>query len=208
LSDIGAKKHQQGQEEATMRLRVATGALLCAATMIAVSALAQNQDKDKGGVNVTVKTKDTDAGLVIKSQATAKEVGLPLYPGSRPHKDSNDDSSGANLGLWGNTFGFKVVALKMESDDSPDKIAAFYQKALGKYGKVLDCANNSATTSEKDKDSDTLTCENDKPDAGGRLFKAGTKHKQHIVGIKPAGHGFEYDLVYLEVRGDTDKSPL
>lgn len=180
--------------------------LLCGASLVAGNAVAQNQDKDKGGVNVTIQSKDTDAGLVIKTQATAKEVGLPVYPGSRPHKGDKDDSSGANLGLWGNTFGFKVVALKMESDDSQDKIAAFYQKALGKYGKVLDCTNNSG--SSEDKDSDKLSCDNDKPDAGGRLFKAGSKHKQHLVSVKPAARGNEFDLVYLEVRGDSDKSPL
>lgn len=164
----------------------------------------QDKEKDKGkdGVSVTIQSKDTDAGLVIKTQATAKEVGLPLYPGSRPHKDSKDDSSGANLGLWGNTFGFKVIALKMESDDSQDKIAAFYQKALAKYGKVLDCTNNPQGTAEKDKSSDQLTCQDDRPDAGGRLFKAGTKRKQHMVGIKPGAHPIEFDLVYLEVRSD------
>jgi len=192
-----------------MRKRVVVaGVLFCVATSLAAVAVAgQDKDKDKGGVNVTIQGKDTDAGLVIKSQATAKEVGLPLYPGSRPHKDDKDDSSGANVGLWGNTFGFKVVALKMESDDAQEKIAAFYQKALAKYGKVLDCTNNPAGSEDKDKDSDKLTCQDDRPDAGGRLFKAGTKHKQHIVGIKPGAHGVEFDLVYLELRVD-EKSTL
>jgi hypothetical protein len=185
-------------------------AFLCTTAVVATHATAQDQpkDKDNKGINVTIQGKDTDAGLVIKSEATAKEVGLPLYPGARPHKDSNDDSSGANLGLWGNTFGFKVVALKMESEDSQDKIAAFYQKALSKYGKVLDCTNNSASAKDNDKDSDKLTCSDDKPDAGGRMYKVGSKHKQHIVAIKPAAHGNEFDLVYLEVRGDDSKSPL
>jgi hypothetical protein len=186
--------------------RVASLAFLCGGlTFAAVALSAQHQDKDskdKGGVNVTIQGKDTDAGLVIKTEATAKEVGLPLYPGSRPYKDNKDDSSGANLGLWGTTFGFKVVALKMETGDSQEKVAAFYQKALGKYGKVLDCTNNPPGMAEKDKGSDVLTCQDDRPDAGGRLFKAGTKHKQHIVGIKPGAHGIEYDLVYLELRGD------
>jgi hypothetical protein len=188
---------------------IACGALtFAAARVVAQDQSDQNKDKDKGGINVTIQGKDTDAGLVIKTQATAKEVGLPLYPGSRPHKDEKDDSSGANIGLWGNTFGFKVVALKMESSDSQDKIAAFYQKALAKYGKVLDCTNNPPGTAEKDKDSDQLTCQDDRPDAGGRLFKAGTKRKQHIVGIKPGSGTIEFDLVYLEVRSDDGKTPL
>ena len=60
-----------------MRMRVVL-ALLSGMALIAVVGFAQDQsqDKDKGGVDVTVKTKDTDAGLVIKSQATAKEVGF------------------------------------------------------------------------------------------------------------------------------------
>lgn len=194
-----------------MNKRVVVG-LLSGMAFVAAAAFAQNQnqdkDKDKGGISVTVQSKDTDAGLVIKTQATAKEVGLPLYPGARPSKEDGDGSAGANLGLWGKSFGFKVAVLKMESDDSQDKIAAFYQKALGKYGKVLDCTNNSASGDDKEKDSDKLSCQDEHPDSGGRLFKAGSKHKQHIVSVKPGAHGNEFDLVYLEVRGDSDKSPL
>jgi hypothetical protein len=193
-----------------MKIRLAVVALLCGTTMIAVGAWAQNQnqdqDKNKDGINISVKTKDTDAGLVINAQATAKQVGLPLYPGSRPHKDEKDDSSGANLGLWGNSFGLKLVVLKMESNDSPEKVAAFYQKALGKYGKVLDCTHNPPGSAEKDKNSDELTCQDDRPDAGGMLFKAGRKSKQHIVGVKPSATGSEFQLVYLEAHSD-DKSP-
>ena len=191
--------------------RVAVGALFClfVCSIAGVTLGQQDNDKDKSkdGINVTVKTKDTDAGLVIKSEATAKELGLPLYPGSKPHKDSKDDSAGANVGLWGNTFGFKVVALKMESNDSQEKIAAYYQKALSKYGKVLDCTNNPPGTAEKDENSDQLTCQDDRADAGGRLFKAGTKRKQRIVGITPNGSGSVYHLAYLETRND-DKKPL
>lgn len=172
---------------------------------------AAGQEKDKSGVNVTVTGKDgKDAGgLVISAQATAKEAGLPLYPGSRPHKDEKNDSSAAKLGLWGSTFGFKLVVLKMESNDSPEKVAAFYQKALGKYGKVLDCTNNPPGTDDKDKKSGSheLTCQDDRPDPGGRMFKAGTKEKQHIVGITPNGTGSLFQLVYLEAR-DEEKTPL
>lgn len=194
-----------------MRDRVVlAGVLVCAsASFVAAGILAQEKDKSKDGIEVTVRSKDTDAGLIIKAEATAKEVGLPLYPGSRPHKDNKDDSSGANLGLWGNTFGFKLVVLKMESDDATEKVAAFYQKALGKYGKVLDCTNNppGADDKDKDKESNKLTCQDDRPDPGGRMFKAGSKDKQHIVGVKPSGAGSEFTLVRLEARRD-DKTPL
>lgn len=171
-------------------------------------ALAQSKDKGKDGINVTIQSKDgTDAGLVISGSPTAKEVGLPIYPGARLHKDEKDDSAGVKLGLWGGLFGFKVVVLKLESADSPEKLAAFYQKALAKYGKVLDCTHNPPNNEDKDKKSHVLTCRDDRPEAGGMLFKAGTKEKQHIVGIQPNGAGSVVQLVFLEAHDDEEKEP-
>jgi hypothetical protein len=184
------------------------GAAMCG--LLSLAALfATAQDKDKSGVNVTVTSKDgSQAGLVISAQATAKQAGLPLYPGARPHKDDKNDSPAANLGLWGSSFGFKLVVLKMESDDSPEKVAAFYQKALARYGSVLNCSDSSKPQSDKDR-SDTskkLTCEDDHADSGGMLFKAGTKEKQHIVGVKTNGTGCTFQLIFVEAHND-DKTP-
>ena len=193
---------------------VLVSAALCVALCGALSFApmpAAAQEKDKSGLNVTVTGKDgSDAGgLVIKAQATAKEAGLPLYPGARPHKDDKDDSSSANLGLWGSSFGFKLVVLKMDSSDSQDKVAAFYQKALGKYGTVLNCSDASKASGDKDKSdsSKKLACENDHPDPGGVLFKAGTKEKQHLVSVKPNGTGCIFTLLFIEARSDDDKTP-
>jgi len=108
------------------------GALL-AGTILAVSGLAGAQTKtDKSDSQ-----KDADAGIRFRLQVSEKEIGLPIYPGAKPHKDSQADSPGANIGLWGNSFGFKLVVLKMETADPPAKVAAFYQKALAKYGRCL-----------------------------------------------------------------------
>jgi hypothetical protein len=187
---------------------VLIGAALCGAVSL-VAIGAAGQEKDKSGVNVTVTGKDgSEAGLIFSAQATAKEAGLPLYPGAKPHKDEKDDSSGAKMGLWGSSFGFKLVALKMESDDSQEKVAAFYQKALSKYGTVLNCSDGSKAQSDKDKNesSKKLTCGDDHPDPGGMLFKVGSKEKQHIVSVKPNGTGCIFHMVYLEARSD-DKTP-
>jgi hypothetical protein len=187
---------------------VVVGAVLCG--MIGFAGLsAAGQEKDKTGVNVTVTSKDgSEAGLVISAQATAKEAGLPLYPGAIPHKDEKNDSSAANLGLWGSTFGFKLVVLKMESSDSPEKVAAYYQKALGKYGTVLNCSGVSKQQGDKDKsnNSNKLTCDDDHAEAGELVFKAGTKEKQHLVSVKPNGTGCTFNLLYIEARSD-DKTP-
>ena len=188
--------------------RALLGGVFCLALCLAAVGVA-GQEKDKSGVNVTVTGKDgSEAGLVFSAQATAKEAGLPLYPGARPHKDDKDDSSGAKMGLWGSSFGFKLVALKMESDDSQEKVAAFYQKALAKYGTVLNCNDSSKAQSDKDKNesSKKLTCGDDHPDPGGMLFKVGSKEKQHLVSVKPNGTGCIFHIVYLEARSE-DKTP-
>src|SRR5215469_15178357 len=74
------------------------------------------QDKDK--------TSGKSVGFVLSDDATAQDVGLPIYPGAQRLKDSSDDSSALQMGLWGGSNGFKLVVLKLESDDSVDRIAA------------------------------------------------------------------------------------
>ncbi len=153
------------------------------------------------------------AGAVISAEASAKDVGLPLYPGSVRHKDKNDDMDGANFGLWGGGSGFKLVVLKMESGDSAEKVANFYKKALAKYGKVLDCSNPVAAsqdtkkpaTEEEGKSSKVLTCGDDKPEKGGTLYKAGTSDKHHLAAIQPNGKGSLYQLVFVDAWSDQSK---
>ena len=163
--------------------------LLCAATL-PLRAQEKKESKDQ-----------SDAGLVLSAHATAKEVGLPIYPGGRPHKDEGESSQAVQLGLWASSFGFKLVVLKMESDDAPDKIAAYYQKHLARYGKVLNCTNGASVPEEEGKSSKELTCD-EKPDKGGQVFKAGTKEKQHLVGIQANGKGSLFQLMYVEARGE------
>lgn len=70
---------------------------------------AQDQKNQKG------------AGITMAADADAKDIGLPLYPGARRHKDKNDDSPGLNFDLWGGGSGVKLAVLKLESDDSRKK---------------------------------------------------------------------------------------
>jgi hypothetical protein len=179
------------------QLRTAGIVLLSLLSLAALPSRAQDKkessDKDQNG-----------AGLIVSAKATAKEAGLPIYPGARPHKDEGEKSSDLKMGLWGSTFGFKLVVLKMESNDPPEKVAAYYQKALAKYGTVLNCTNTSPAAADKDKNKSSkgLECGDDKPENGGQLFKAGTKEKQHIVGVQPNGQGSIFQLLYVESRGE------
>jgi hypothetical protein len=176
-------------------------AVLAVATISASSARA-------GGGPRGAQDKD-GAGISFSKQATPKEVGLPAYPGAKLHKDEKDDSASVQMGLWGGSFGFKLAVMKMESGDAPEKIADFYKKALAKYGTVLNCSDASQKAKDKDESSNKLTCDDDKPEKGGLLFKAGTKEKQHVVAIQADGKGSLFQLVYVEARGDDkDKKPI
>jgi len=116
-------------------------------------------------------------GIVASKQASAKDVGLPMYPGAREHNDKSEDSPALKFGLWGGNSGFKLAVLKLESNDAPEKVAAFYRQALAKYGKVLDCRGSSKAALENDKRSSSgeLGCEDDQPENGELVLKAGTK---------------------------------
>jgi hypothetical protein len=148
---------------------------------------------------------DNDSiGFVASKNAGAKDIGLPIYPGSRKHKDSSDDSASVQLGAWGGSSGFKLAVLKMDSDDAPEKVTAFYRKALSKYGKVLNCSDSGAAAAAKEKSANGLDCQDDHADENETVLKAGTKEAKRIVSVKPNGSGSIYDLVYIEARGSVN----
>lgn len=147
---------------------------------------------------------DFNFGFGANSNGTARDVGLPVYPGARPHKDGKDDESGAKVwGMFG-AFGLKVAAAKLESADPPAKIAPFYFNALGHYGHVLDCSPGKPRPPRADKHSHALDCGDDQAKPGGLLFKAGVKNNFRAVAIEPYGRGSTIEMAYVEVRGADD----
>ncbi len=146
------------------------------------------------------KHNEVSFSLGASDKAGAKEVGLPIYPGSKPHKDNSEDNPAAQLWAWGGNSGFKLVVVKLDTEDAPDKVATFYRKALTKYGDVLDCSAGSGKASNRDMNpARQLGCD-DNPKAGELELKAGTKDNQHIVGIEPSGGGSIFQLVYVQTR--------
>ena len=107
------------------------------AGVIALPAFAQDSPKHDDNFDIHSSVGDLHVG----SDADARKIGLPLYPGSRPKpsKDHDGDSNQANLSLFTEAFGFKLVVASYESDDPSPKILDFYRDKLKKYGKVLEC---------------------------------------------------------------------
>ena len=199
------RRKGRASSRAGMLAGIALAGILALAlgTLRAQEKAQKDTGKDKE-VSLTMQGAGTDAGLIVSARATAKDLGLSIYPGAIPHVDKGKekDSPAAKLGLWANSFGFKLVVLKMESKDPPSKVAEYYQKELADYGTVLDCTNATSTPENKEGKSGKLTCSDDKPDNGGILFKVGTEHRQRLVGVQPDGSGTVFQLVYVEVRGE------
>ena len=191
--------HECGQH-ARFKSRETVGVVLLGLLFVAAPPLAAQDNKDSSKTESEMGR--NSVGFMASKEASAKDVGLPLYPGARPHKDDSDSSSAVQLGLWGGSSGFKLAVMKLESNDAPEKVAAFYRKALAKYGRVLDCANSSKPTVEKEKgnSSNELGCEGERPESGEFVLKAGTKQEQHVVGIEAKGGLTVFHLVYVEDR--------
>ena len=170
------------------------GVLLC---LLPLSA----QEKPK--TDATTSGRAGGVGFSANAEATSADVGLPIYPGAKPHKDKGEDSSAMQLEMWGKLAGFKMVVLKLESNDAPGKIVPFYENALGKYGKVVNCSGAQAETQvKKDQNGDDLECYDATERKNGTVeLKAGTKEEQHLVGVEPNGTGSLVHLVYVDSRG-------
>jgi len=172
----------------------------CVQTLVAMLALSvtacgtgEDDAKDKFGM-----------GFIIGGASPA-DVGLPTYPGAKPYTESDkDSSSSADIDINTPLFGLKVVAMKLETGDEPEKVAAFYKRALSQYGRVLECVDgeSAATKTRRDaNDSEELTCDQNEPEADEVVYKAGTDSNQRIVAIKPHRGGSRFSLVHVDMRG-------
>jgi hypothetical protein len=144
---------------------------------------------------------------VHEGSVDAKDIGLPAYPGARPTKGHNDDddSDNANVNISSSLFGVKVVVQKFETDDSPDKVLAFYQKPMGKYGKVIQCSGSYHGFHHHGKDA-PVSCDNTGGDE--KALKVGTENDQHVVAVKPRGNGSEFTLVYVRAKESDEKDTI
>ncbi len=179
---------------------VAAGSLVSAA-----QAQSQGSNQDK---HVDIQSSAGD--LHLGNDADAKKLGLPLYPGARLRHDEENESA-ANLSLFTEAFGVKLVLAKYDSADAPGKIIEFYREKLKKYGKVIECHTREHGGAHADFDDNEnpqaehakeVKCEGDNTGPVTEL-KFGTEHNQHVVAVEPNsnGGGSTFALVYVLARG-------
>ena len=169
-------------------------------------------DKNKDGQEKNVKIDTPLGGLHVRAdQTSAADVGLPAYPGAHIAPDKDGDKS-ADVHLGFGEWQLRVKVVTYDTSDSQDKVVAFYEKALGRYGDVIRCQGDQpvgtpAVTREG------LTCSGDKgnsqvhvADDSGLSLKAGSRHHQHIFAVKKStGTGTQFSLVELQLPESIDK---
>lgn len=157
-----------------------------ALTLAATGGLAQAGDKD------------FSIGLQGHARTEAADVGLPVYAGAVPYTDGDSDKPAVTLGAWAGRFGLRLDALKFRTSASPERVAAFYAKAMTRYGDVLDCRDPAARV-KPPKDSDKLSCENE-PKAGEYEYRVGTAKAFRVVSIRRDGEGARFDMARFEIK--------
>jgi len=189
---------------------------------------AKNKDKN-GEAHVDIKSPVGD--LHVSEQTDIRDAGLTIYPGAKPApKEDGDDKKSANVNLSLPGFSLKVVAAEFLSDENPDKIIAYYDKELQKFGKTIQChggwnggqsgiqsgiqskiqtgiqsgiQSGHVNYEGKEDLSKPVTCENDRSGDAVEL-KVGTEGNQHLISVKPNGHGTRFALVYVRIHTGKD----
>lgn len=175
-------------------------------------------DKDANGEDKNVQVDTPFGGVHVNTnQTSATDLGLPAYPGATQVAD-DDRHKSADVHLGFGEWELRVRAVNYLSTDSKDQVAAFYKKALGRYGDVITCQGHTPVGTPTTT-AGGLTCDDnangakvqiDRGDYGtgdkGLELKAGSKRHQHIVGFEEPMNGkTHFALVALDLPAGLDK---
>ena len=188
--------------------KLSLAAVLGALCVLPACSITANDKSKDGEKRVDIKSPVGD--LHVSEEADIRDAGLTLYPGAKPApKEDSDDKKSANVNLSLPGFSLKVVAAEFNSDDAPDKIIAYYNKDLQKYGKPIQCRGGwnggHANYDNKDEMSKPVSCGKEGSGDGVEL-KVGTEGNQHIVSVKPNSHGSRFALVFVRMHTGKDET--
>ena len=172
-----------------------------------------SKDKNSNGDGDNVKISTPLGGLKVRSdETTAASLGLPAYPGAHfITKKEDGDNGSVDLHMGFGPWQMHVQVASYGTNDPEDKVLAYYKQALGRFGPVIECSGDTAvgtpsTTPEG------LSCR-DHEHAGSTKWnnsgvniddmkvelKAGSRHRQHLVGVKKKNGETRFSLIALEL---------
>ncbi len=188
---------KNGAMKALLATAVASLTLLLGACSISVD------DNDKKNEKVDIKTPFAD--LKVDSSEKAADNGIPVYPGAHLRPADNGDNHSANISIGAAGFGLKVIAAEYETNDSPDKVKAFYEDKMKSFGTILECNGHNGGSDVRithNGDDKKLSCSDTSGD--GWEIKVGSSDNQHLVSIEPTGSGTRFGTVLIQTRGKQD----
>lgn len=144
--------------------------------------------------------KEFSMGIEGHARTEAADVGLPVFAGATPLQQSDNDQAAVTLGAWAGKFGLHIDAMKFRTAAQPERVAAFYLKALGRYGDVLDCRDPANRVKPPKDQADKLSCETSAPKAGEYEYRVGTARSFRAVSVKPDGEGSRFDMARIDLR--------
>ncbi|WP_263355986.1 hypothetical protein [Acidicapsa ligni] len=184
--------------------------VLGVAATLGVSGCRVHVDKDSNGKEKNVQVDTPFGGVHVNTDKTsAADLGLPVYPGATMVNEEDHKSADVHLGFG--EWQLRVKVVSYATTDSQEKVAAFYKKALSRYGDVITCRDNApvgtpAVTHEglscaDDNSSAKVKIDEFKTDYKDNLeLKAGSKRHQHIVGFESSkGDQIRFALVALDL---------
>ena len=188
-----------------MRMTQVTTAVAIVGTML-MSGCRVESSKQNGNDNVRIATPFGGMQVKTNDSTVLEGMGLPAYPGATLVKKDNDHGA-ADVNMNFGSFHLRVKAASYQTPDSPEKVKAFYRKALGVYGDIIECSNDKSV-GEPTHTAEGLTCDDNHKhvaiddDMSRKLeLKAGSKQHQHIVAIDPNEAGTKIGLVALDLPG-------
>ena len=202
------------------RMLGAVTVLTSAVLLLSLAGCEMDVHKDEAGNKKGVEINTPFGDLKVKNQADAKDTGLPVYPGAtlKPNDKGDGDKSQATVSLT--LFGLKVAVVSYVTDDSPDKVAAWYREQLKPMGKFVECVGTGSDVGDvkmehksgNDDEDKPVTCDKETGHSGRKVteFKMGTERNQKVVAVserKDGKPGAEFALVRVVVgkgaKGDT-----
>jgi hypothetical protein len=166
-------------------------------------------DKGADGKEKKVQIDTPFGGVHVNTdQTSAADLGLPVYPGAKPVTD-DDKHKSADVHLGFGEWQLRVKAVSYGTTDSQEQVAAFYKKALARFGDVITC-NGKHPVGTPIVTHEGLTCEDNDKNTNVKLddndfrqdfqLKAGSKRHQHIVGFEESKDGkTRFALVALDL---------
>jgi hypothetical protein len=180
------------------RLHTASVVFLLALLAVVVTACNITKRGEKGKEQVDI---ETPVGSIhVNKDLKASDTGLPEYPAAKTAAESPDSKS-ATVNIDTSKFGLKVVAVKFETDDSPDKVLDFYRHKMKSMGPVSECHGSFDLDVKNKGEQHEIRCE-EKPDQTELMV--GEKNRHRAVKVMPSGKGSRFELLYVESRGERE----